>query len=68
MKHGKGKWTIPIVIERRVKGRMIKLGSDGNLAEWEGMAVSDKISGHGEQHWSSGVEYRGEFLDNMRHG
>ena len=30
--------------------------------------MHDKLSGHGAEHWSSGVEYRGEFLDNMRHG
>lgn len=67
-KDGRGKWTIPIVIERRIKGRMIKLDSGGNLAEWEGTVVNNRVEGHGNEHWSSGVEYRGEFLDNKRHG
>ena len=47
---------------------MIKLNNESNQAEWEGTVVNNKIEGYGSEQWSSGVEYRGEFLDNKRHG
>ena len=50
---------------------MIKMGVDGTtqpVAKWEGTAVEDKLQGVGSEQWSNGVEYRGDFLDNMRHG
>jgi len=47
---------------------MIKLDSEGNTAEWSGTLVDDKVAGAGSELWSSGVEYRGDFEDNMRHG
>ena len=71
MKHGAGKWTIPIVIERKIKGRMIHLAVDGTtqpVAQWWGTVVDDKLEGLGSEQWSNGVEYRGDFKDNMRHG
>jgi len=44
------------------------MNSQGQQAEWTGTLEHGRLSGSGEQDWSTGVEYRGEFLDNMRHG
>lgn len=43
-------------------------GTTQPVAEFQGTLVDGSVEGVGSEHWSSGVEYRGDFRDNMRHG
>ena len=71
-KHGQGNWTIPIMEESKRRGRTITLL--GDVAEEQGQAVysgsieKGMLCGNGSETWSTGVEYKGDFLNNKRHG
>ena len=68
-KHGTGKWTIPIVEEKKLQGKTITLPDDETpLAQFSGAIENGKLCGQGMEVWSAGIEFRGEFLDNKRHG
>ncbi len=47
---------------------MIQLDSDGQQAEVTCTLEFGRLTGTGQQDWSTGIDYKGEFLDNMRHG